>query len=432
MDGTIDRRRLLAWAGGGALVLALPRAGRRAVAFAEPTGTKPCLVVLFLRGGADPLHALVPYGDPRYAELRPTISIGAEAGEDGPGVVRLDKTFGLHPAMAPLERWWREGKVAAVLQAGSPHGTRSHFDAQDFMEYAAPGVRTIRDGWLNRFLAATSPPSAAKAPAAAPGEAEMRALALQPLLPRSLRGTYPVVAVPDRDVLENEALLDLFDGVYGNRRRGEEGDPMSGARAGDDPVLETGQRTVGVLRRLRRYLEGAGAVAAAGYPKTALGMRMRAVARLVKTGAGLEVAAIDVPGWDHHVNQGDAEGSYARLVGDVASSVSALLDDVGPAAATTMVLVMSEFGRTVAENGNNGTDHGHGGYALLCGGKVKGGRIHGEWDGLSEKSLYEGRDLRVTTDFRDLMADVLRNHLGFDPPKGFFPGHEPKKVKGLF
>jgi uncharacterized protein (DUF1501 family) len=207
---------------------------------------------------------------------------------------------------------------------------------------------------------------------------------------------------------------------------------MMGARAEDDVVLDTGQRTVGVLRRLKRLLGRREDDAGPAYPRSAVGARMRAIARLVKSGSGLELAAFDVQGWDHHVNQGDADGAYARLAGDLSSSIAAFLEDLGPAAATTMVYVMSEFGRTVAENGNNGTDHGHGGFALLCGGKVKGGRVHGEWDGLADKALYEGRDLRVTTDFRDVMAEVLANHLGFDAPKAFFPDYQPRRVKGLF
>lgn len=431
---SLDRRTLLLAAGAGLAGLALPRRATR-LAFGEPGARRPTVVVVFLRGGADALNVIVPYGDARYYDIRPTISIAPEDDADGLGVVRIDKTFGFHPALLPLKPAFDAGRVAGIVCTGSPHPTRSHFDAQDFMEYAAPGVRTIRDGWLNRFLAATR--------AAVTSETEVfRALAMQGLLPRALRGAFPAVAVPDRGLLDDEAILDVFEDVYGATGRGAPrpaapaapamgGDAMP-ARPDDDAVLATGKATIETLRRLRRILAGRRTDEPYQYPATAFGTQMQAISRLVRAEVGLEVACVDVPGFDHHANEGGREGALANLLRDVAGTTALFLEELGGRTDDVLVVTMSEFGRTCRENGTAGTDHGHGGFMLLAGGKVKGGRLYGDFDGLADEKLWEGRDLPVTTDFRDVLAEILRGHLRFDPPAGFFPGWKPARVKGLF
>lgn len=408
------RRDLLRAAGTGAASLLATGALPARLLAGDPPAGPPALVVLFLRGGADALNALVPHGDPRYAELRPTIGVPPEDGDDGPGVVRLDGTFGLHPALAPLKPLWEARRLAAVVAAGSPHPTRSHFDAQDFLEYGAPGLRTLRDGWLNRWLQATR--------GRAKGDPALRAVAMQTLLPRALRGACPVLAVPDGRVMQQAGrALDLFAGVYG-----EPTDLAAGRE--DDVVVAAGRDTVEALRRYQVIVAGAKARAAT-YPAGRLAEQLRDLASLLHADVGLEAAALDVQGWDHHANEGGNEGTLATMLGDLASALAAFTTDLGPRLDRTLVLVLSEFGRTARENGNRGTDHGHGGFMLLLGGAVKGGRVHGRWDGLADGALYLGRDLPVTTDFRDVLAAVLRGHLGFDPPRGFFPDHRPGRVE---
>ncbi len=416
----LRRRDLLKAGGAGVLALSLPATLlRRAMA---EEGRVRTLVVLFLRGGADPLSAFVPHGDERYYALRPTLAIAPEDTEASRGVIALDKTFGLHPALAPLHPYWKSGRFAGVLNVGSPHPTRSHFDAQDFMEYAAPGSRTIRDGWLNRYLAL---PRTSKSKRDDAEPALLRALAMQGLLPRSLRGEIPVLAVPDQRVLADDQLLDLFEPLYDD-------DEMGGRSEKDDPVLTTGRNTVKTLKRFRDIVKRPRRGGGAKYPENALGKKLAAIATVIRADEGLQLAAVDIGGWDTHANQGATEGTMGRLLGSVGGSLAAFADDLGPRLDDTLIVTMSEFGRTCRENGNYGTDHGHGGFMMLLGGSVAGGRLHGKWDGLAEKAMYQGRDLPVTTDFRDVFATVLRDHLRFDVPKGFFPDHRISWVRDLF
>jgi len=430
----LRRREILGAAGAGILSTALPRpAGLLRRAFAGDD-TIRTVVVIFLRGGADALSVIVPFGDETYYALRPTQAIAPEATGDVPGVIQLDKTFGLNPALAPLEPFWAAGKFAGIVNVGSPHPTRSHFDAQDFMEYAAPGSRTIRDGWLNRYLHRTRKPALVLS---ASQESNLRAFALQGLLPRALRGRYPVLAVPDKRVLDDDEVLDLFEPLYEDE--GEQ-DSLAGemSRRADesDAVLQTGRDTVSTLRRFREIVSGPDEEKRHAYPATAVGAKLQAIAKVIRAGAGLEVAALDIGGWDTHANQGSTDGTMTRLLGGLAQGIAAFADDLGPALENTLVVTMSEFGRTCRENGNFGTDHGHGGCMLLLGGSVAGGKIHGDWNGLAEQSMYQSRDLHASTDFRDVFAAILRDHLRLDVPADFFPDYRAdyraKPLRGLF
>lgn len=395
--------------------------------------SRPALVVLYLRGGVDALSVLIPHREKRYRELRPTLAL-----EDAPA---LDDEFLLHPALRDLLPFWKAKTLAPILCVGSHHPTRSHFDAQDFMEYGAPGQRNLRNGWLNRYLSETHE----RFPGGSAAEGGLRALAVQGLLPRALRGDYPVLAVPERHVLADRDMLELFGRLYGTpetppseaaedaaQDSGQDtGDPMQREDSSAEAVRHAGHSTLEALARFQEVVD-AGTPGEVTYPGTQLGRRLATVARLLRSDADLEVAAMDLVGWDTHTAQGAVEGDLPELLGDLGSSLAAFLTDLGPHLERTLVLVMSEFGRTCAENGNYGTDHGHGGVFLLAGGGVEGGQVHGRWNGLEDSALHHDRDLPVHTDFRDVFAEVLRSHLDFDLPRGFFPDHRPTRLRNLF
>jgi uncharacterized protein (DUF1501 family) len=408
-------RRDFLRAAGGAAFAALAHGGLsplRALAEDPAKTTLPRLVVLYLRGGADSLNVVIPYADANYRKLRPGLAVGAPGTPDG--CLEAAQGFGLHPAMASLHKLYKQELFAPVINVGSPHPTRSHFDAQDFMEYAAPGVRTITEGWLNRWLAATNE--------GARKEVELRALAAQPLLPRSMRGQFPVLAVPEERAM---ASMDEFDGLYGKgSKEGEGMDKRPDEKT--EKILGAGQETIRKLRFLQDILSKAGGAGGVKYPAGALGRQLQSIAQVFKADVGLEVAAADVGGWDHHAKEGGPDGQMADMLRNLSDSISAFVEDIGPERLkSTLVLVMSEFGRTVAENGNDGTDHGHGGVMLAVGGPVQGGRVFGKWSGLESSSLYEGRDMPVHTDFRLVFTEVLSSHLGFSKLDKFFPDWKP-------
>jgi uncharacterized protein (DUF1501 family) len=415
----MERREFLKLTGLGAAATMLPGTLPFQL-FSQDTGTRsrlPTLVVIYLRGGADALNIVVPFADKRYYEIRPTIAIPEKDAEGTPGVIPLDSTFGLHPSLKALKPFWDSKKFAAIVSAGSPHETRSHFDAQDFMEYAAPGMRTIKDGWLNRYLEATKDRAKEKKG----GEAPLRAIAMQGLLPRALRGECPVLAVPDKKVLENEKVLGTFKDLYGKD------DEMM--KRDEDPVVATGKDTLETLERYKAIVEKHRKERTATYPSGRLSQKLQDIAGVIHADAGLEVAALDVGGWDDHTNEST---QLSNRLKEYAESVAAFATDLGDLMKDTLILTMTEFGRTCRENGNRGTDHGHGGMMFLVGGNVAGGKVHGRWNGLEDKALYQSRDLPVSTDFRDVFADVLRNHLKFDLPKEYFPKYQAKEIKGLY
>lgn len=427
---SLDRRDFLRIGGIGALSLGLPQT------HFGPSATGPTrpLIVIYLRGGQDALNTIVPYGDKRYYEMRPTIAIPAEDGDDGKGVIRLDDTFGLHPALAPLEPLFTRGMFAPIIGVGSPHPTRSHFDAQDFMEYAAPGLRNQQSGWLNRYLQQT--------PADERQGIVLRAIAMQGLLPRSVRGVYPVLAVPadglrgrrKHRAAKDDDMLDLFDRLYEKPRAapGTSHEMSSEERLESDGVVAAGKATIEALRRYRHVMsKPVPQAAGVRYPAGKLGDKLQKIAHLIKTKEPVQIACADSTGWDHHANEGGNDGNMAVLLAHLGQSLAAFIDDLGDDAERCLVLTMTEFGRTCRENGNRGTDHGHGGAMFAIGGDVKGGKVYGKWRGLADNDLYMGRDLPVTTDFRDVMNEVLRKHLGFKPPRGFFPDYRPGKALGI-
>ncbi|MCL5746637.1 MAG: DUF1501 domain-containing protein [Acidobacteria bacterium] len=361
------------------------------------------LVVIFQRGAADGLNVVVPHGEKRYYEIRPTIAIPrpSKTADAHDAAIDLDGFFGLHPSLAPLKPVYDAGHLAIVDAAGSPDPTRSHFDAQDYMESGMPGVKATADGWMNRAL---PPGQGSRSP--------VRALALGPVLPRSLRGERPAVAVASlRDFrIGNPAASEAFESLYA---------------ASSDPALSAQGRETFDAVALLRSIENQPPASRAQYPRGRFGDALRQIAQLIKAD-GVELAFADIGGWDHHVNevgQSASQGQLAAVLADFGGSLAAFRQDLGDSMNDVVVVTMSEFGRTARENGNRGTDHGHANAMFVMGGAVRGGKVYGDWPGLQHEQLYEGRDLNLTTDFRDVLGELVTKHLGNRDLAAVFPGH---------
>src|SRR5918999_477372 len=382
-------------------------------------GRGKTLICLFQRGAADALNVLVPHGDAAYYRLRPTIAVPRPGRGAGEVALDLDGFFGLHPSLGPFKTLWDQGLLAPVHAVGSPSSTRSHFDAQDYMESGTPDVKGTRDGWLNRYLA-TRGTCEACAPAA---KSPFQAVAMAAQTPRVLAGPAPTVAmnsVEDFTVrAASPALERRIESLY---------------RTGTaDVVHAAGGEMFEAVRILKaanpqKYLPQH----RADYPRSPFGQRLRQIAQLIKADVGLEIAFADVGGWDTHVNQGAGNGQLANRLDDFARAVAALVTDLGDRMADVAILTMSEFGRAVAENGNRGTDHGHGNAMMLIGSGVRGGKVYGRWPGLAREQRFEGRDLAVTTDFRSVFAEVVRGHLGLKDTSHVFPRFTATERLGLF
>ena len=405
----VDRRFFLKSSGLAMLGLGFaPGFLSRAVA-ARTAANKKILLAIFQRGGADGLSMVPPVGDPEYYALRPTLAI-ARPGEGEGAALKLDDTFGLHPALSSLAPFYEAGALAIIHAVGSPKPTRSHFDAQDFMEGGIPGA-PAPDGWLNRALQTE----------AARNSGAFRAVALQSNLPRSLFGSAPAVAMGSvaefklRTGRLSEAGSRSFEALY--------------ASAVDVALRNTGNETFEALRLLEKAkLDGMPEEHGADYPASPLGRRLKDVARLIRADIGLEVAATDCGGWDTHVGQGAAQGQLAARLKELGDSLSAFAVDLGDRMADVCVVTMTEFGRTVRENGNRGTDHGTASVMMVLGGGVRGRRVIGQWRGLREPNLFEGRDLAMATDFRAALSEVLASHLGISRLGPVFPGFDAAKA----
>jgi len=359
------------------------------------------LVVLFQRGAADGLNIVVPYREKNYYAMRPSIAIKESE------VLDLDGYFGLHPSMASFKPLYNAGHLAIIHAAGSPDMTRSHFDAQDYMESGTPGVKVTEDGWLNRAL---------QAELLAVKPSAFRAVALGTQVPRTLQGKVPAIAVNN--------LADFS--VAG---RGPQTSPISNAfqamyDESSDAVLHgTGQETFEAVKMLKaanpsKYQPTAGVV----YPNTPFGNSLKQVAQLLKANLGVEAAFCDIGGWDTHQNQGNVNGQLANRLKEFSDSISAFWNDMGDDSENITLVTMSEFGRTARQNGTGGTDHGHANVMFVLGGKVKGGKVYGRWPGLANEQLNEGRDLAVTTDFRRVLAEAAFKTLGSKNLDLVFPG----------
>jgi uncharacterized protein (DUF1501 family) len=378
----------------------------RAAGAAEARGK--VLVALFQRGAVDGLSMVVPHGDAAYYAARSSIALGRPRRGDAATALDLDGFFALHPALAPLLPLWEASTLAVVPACGSPDVTRSHFDAQDYMESGTPGVKSTPDGWLGRAAGALP----------ADGATPFRSVAVGARLPRVLRGDAGALAL---------SSLERFDVRAASQpevsQRGFESLYREGVR---DLLHGTGRETFEAVRMLK----SAGAARltpanGADYPRGRFGESLRQIAQLIRADVGLRIAFADVDGWDTHVGQGADQGQLANRLRDFGAALAAFARDLGDRLADVVVLTMSEFGRTVAENGNRGTDHGHATAMLVLGGGVRGGRIYGRWPGLAPEQRFEGRDLAVTTDFRTLFHDITTHHLNIPPTTPLFPGWTP-------
>lgn len=370
------------------------------------------LICLFQRGAADGINMVVPHGESAYYAARPTIAIPRPRSGSSDAAIDLDGFFGLHPALQPFERLYREGLLAPIHAVGSPSATRSHFDAQDYMESGTPDRKSTQDGWLNRYLAVQGTCQECATPDGSP----FRAVSMTPQTPRILEGPAAAVAMNSLGEFTVRGAGNSADRLEALYRTGEA-----------DLVHGAGRDMFEAVRLLQnanpqRYQPEHGAE----YPRSQFGQRLREIAQLIKSGVGIEVAFADVGGWDTHVNQGASSGQLALRLTDFSRSIAALVTDLGDRMDDVVILSMSEFGRMVRQNGNGGTDHGHAGAMFVVGGGVKGGKVHGAWPGLEREQLYEGRDLALTTDFRAVFADVLTRHLGAKNLAPVFPGYDGK------
>jgi uncharacterized protein (DUF1501 family) len=353
------------------------------------------LVVVMLRGAVDGLSVVAPYGEREYAASRPQIALAAPGAEEG--LIKLDSLFGLHPALGPLKRHWDGGQLAFVHASGSPDTTRSHFDAQDYLESGTPGRKSTPDGWMNRLLAAL------------PGEpAPTRAIAQGSTPPRIFSGPAGVATLGlgpnamQRRAIDNPQMQASLARLYAGDAQ------LSGT------LRDTTEGRAGMARSMAaaepRSMDptaDAGAPSARHFAADA-----RRLGTLIRKDPHTQLAFTAVGGWDTHVNQGDARGQLANRLASLGEGLDALSAGLGDAYRDTVIVVLSEFGRTLRQNGNGGTDHGRGNVIWLLGGPVAGGRVLGEWPGLDASALADGRDLAVRTDFRQVLAPLLQRHLG--------------------
>src|SRR5277367_1715151 len=406
---TISRRYFLKNGGIAMLGMAsLPSFLQRAVAATTGSGKKK-MVVLFQRGAMDGLNVVLPFGEPNYYRLRPTIAIPQPRRGGTDAAIDLDGFFGLHPSLAPLEPLFRQNQLAIVHAAGSPDPTRSHFDAQDFMESGTPGVKATEDGWLNRALEVAPEENASP----------FRAVAMGANLPRMLHGSASAIALPD---LKQFKVIPQTAGMGAAVEGGFE---AMYAQTVDHALHGTGTETFEAIDMLRKVDPGKYAPEnGAQYPTSRLGQNLQQIGQLLKANIGVEVLFVDCGGWDNHVNEGGVQGQLSNLLKDMSQGLGAFHQDMGDRMQDVVVVTMSEFGRTAKENGNRGTDHGHANCMFVMGGDVKGGRVYGNWPGLADHQLNEGRDLALTTDFRSVLGEVLVKHVGVTDLKTVFPGFD--------
>jgi uncharacterized protein (DUF1501 family) len=388
------------------------------------------LVAIFMRGAADGLNIVVPFADPRYRELRPNLALQApRPGDDennGPfgSVIDLDEMFGLNPGLRPLKVLWDKKQLAIVQATGSPDPSRSHFDAQDYMESGTPGK--AGNGWLNRALGDAGPDSS-----------PLRAVALSNRVPRTLRGEHEAIAlgnVQDFNISDQDRLA-ILKNMYSLtpdeplRRTGRDAfDAMKMLQSigvmGNESLANPAQRTA--------FVSGVDAPGRNGPPTYnaggPLGKNLQQLARLIKSDAGVEAAFAEVDGWDHHQNE---NAQLSGLLNQFSNAIAAFCQDLGDRMEDVVIVTMSEFGRTAEENGAGGTDHGHGSMMMVLGGPVQGGKVYGQWPGLEKEQLFEGRDLAVTTDFRTVLSDLVRGHLGQNDLSSVFPGFKSPASLGL-
>jgi uncharacterized protein (DUF1501 family) len=363
---------------------------------------RPVVIALFQRGAADGISMVVPFGDKHYTTARPQIAIAEPSRIGDERAIDLDGFFALHPSLDSFKSIYDAGHLAIVHAVGSPDNTRSHFDAQDYMESGTPGNKSASDGWLNRYLQATPANNATP----------FRAVALNATMPRSLAGTAPTLAIeriadfgirsgranPEVEAMFADLYKDTFDAVKMLRSvNPQQYSPASNVR----------------------------------YPNGAFGQTLLQIAQLVKSDIGLQVAFADIGGWDTHANQGSSRGQLANRLKEFGDGLAALYRDLGDRMNNVVIVTMTEFGRAIRQNGSGGTDHGHASSLFVMGGPIKGGKVYGQWPGLAPEQLHEGRDLALTTDFRTVFSEILTSHMGAKDVSKIFPGFNPPRTRLL-
>jgi uncharacterized protein (DUF1501 family) len=399
----INRRRFITQAGLGTISACSSILGHQWLAFGVPPATRSKrLVVIFLRGAVDGLNVVVPYQEADYYRYRSSIAI-PQAGQPD-GALDLDGRFGLHPALAPILPLWQQKSLAFVHASGLHAVDRSHFDAQFFMERGIGNNHRSGDGWLNRLLKAMN------------NKAPLQAVSLSANVPQILNGKMPVSSINGgrlanrRQAIDRKEVATAFDQLYGNGQIGR--------------VYREGQAARQQL--LKDYEAEMMAANNGAKPPTGFAADAAAVGKLMARDPRIQVAFLQLGGWDTHINQGGSKGSLANNLGSLAKGLVALQQSLGSAYQDTEIIVMSEFGRTVRENGNRGTDHGYGNVMWLLGGSIAGGKVYGQWPGLAENQLFQNRDLAVTTDYREPIGQVLQSHMGLDNLAKVFPGFSSK------
>lgn len=425
------RGSALVMAGMGSTPLWLARA-----AAAEGKKRKT-LVAIFQRGAADGLNIVIPFNDRRYHELRPTIGLNVARNQQNGlvqpnGVIDLDGTFGFNPALQPLKGLWDKGQLAVIEATGSPDSSRSHFDAQDYME-SGTASKTMDDGWLNRAL-----------PSQDENRSAFRAVALGNQLPRTLRGDHEAIAVGNLQQFKvgNQDAASILENMYSSTHDAQL------ARAGKDtfeaiklvqalpplPQPQPARAAAGGIVQAGVVFDAIGPNGPLNQPAPRyeqageLGASLQQLARLIKAEAGVEAAFAEINGWDHH---GTENQQMQNVLRQFSMAIAAFCNDMGDRMEDIVLVSMSEFGRTAAENGNAGTDHGHGSMMMVMGGPVQGGKVYGKWPGLEKEQLFEGRDLAVTTDYRSVLSELVRGHLGQKDLSQVFPGFTPADPLGL-
>jgi uncharacterized protein (DUF1501 family) len=403
----------------------MPAFLQRAIAAAPASGKKQ-LVVLFQRGAADGLNIVVPFSEQNYYRMRPTIAIQEPRNGTEDCAVDLDGFFGLHPSLSALAPLFQKNELAIVHAAGSPDPTRSHFDAQDFMESGTPGLKATEDGWLNRALEKF--PGESREDEQKTKASPFRAVAIGANLPRMLRGAAPAIALPDvrqfKVMAQNSGMNHVVEGSF----------EAMYAQTVDQALRGTAAETFEAIDMLRKADPAKNQPEhGADYGRSRLGQSLKQIGQLLKADIGTEVLFVDCGGWDNHVNEGGAQGQLANLLKDLGRGMAAFYQDMGDRMQNIVFVTMSEFGRAAKENGNRGTDHGHANCMFVMGGEVKGGKVYGRWPGLGEGQLNDGRDLALTTDFRSVLGEILHKHIGVRDLVPVFPGfdNDPRKFPGL-
>jgi uncharacterized protein (DUF1501 family) len=398
------------WAVSSALPSWMPR-----MAFA-PVGVEPpgdLLVAIFQRGGMDGLNAVIPHGDADYYHLRSQLAIAEPSASNEKTGIDLDGFFGLHPSLRPFKDLWDQKALAIVHAVGSPDPTHSHFDAMDYMERGTPGEKTIETGWIGRHLQT----------ATWQNSSPFRAIGMGGIMQASLRGPIPVTTLQSIADFHLQGDISQLSEI---RKRLESLYSLGG---GLDAGAQDTFDAVDLLSKvdISNYTPAGNAK----YPDTEYGMALKQVAQIAKADIGLEVACIDIGGWDTHSAEGAVDGDLPKLLDELSSGIAAFYADMADRAKKLSVVTMSEFGRRAQENGSGGTDHGHGNCMFVIGGGVNGGKVYGQWPGLAPANLYGPGDLNVMTDYRDILGEVVSKRVKNQNISQVFPNYTNFKDLGI-